>query len=30
VGSFRKSAPQHVEYRCLVSLAGFGEGQHTV
>jgi hypothetical protein len=30
VGSLRKSAPQHVEYRRLVSLAGFGEGQHGV
>jgi hypothetical protein len=30
VGSRRKSASQHVEYRRLVSLAGFGEGQHTV
>src|SRR5260370_23296348 len=25
-----KRGPQHIEYRRLVSLAGFGEGQHTV
>ena len=26
--SIRKSDPQHLEYRTLVALAGFREGQH--